>query len=76
MGNDAQPLETALEKAKTTLTEKSDNKEELQKAYDELLQASHKLAEIMYAEKQGQSAGSGEQANPEEPVDVDAEIKE
>lgn len=74
LGADAQPLETALEKAKTTLAEKADNKEELQKAYDELLQASHKLAEIMYADK-GAAARQNAEQTSDEPVDTEAETK-
>ena len=72
LGADAQELEAALEKAKKTLAEQADNKEELTKAYDELLKASHKLAEIMYKEKGGeQQAGKPEDG----PIDVEAEPK-
>ncbi len=42
-------VEKALEAAKTTLKEKENDADALQKAHDELMQASHKLAEIMYS---------------------------
>lgn len=73
LGADAQELETALEKAKKALAEHADNKDELNKSYEELLKASHKLAEIMYKEKGGEQQGG----KPEEgPIDVEAETKE
>ena len=52
--------EKALEKAKQALKEHAENAEELQKATDELLQASHKIAEILYKEKQEQAAQGSE----------------
>lgn len=74
LGDEAQHLEAAIEKAKTTLKDHADNKEELHKGYEELLKASHKLAEIMYKEKGGQEQQAGK---PEEgPIDVEAETKE
>jgi len=50
-------VESALEKAKTALKEHADNGDELQKATDELLQASHKVAELLY--KQAGTPGAG-----------------
>ena len=71
---DAQNTQAALEKAKTALKEHADNAEELQKATDELLQASHKVAELLY--KQEQSKGEQSQDEPpkndEGPIDVEA----
>ena len=52
---DVKAVEEALEKAKTALKEHANNGDELQKASDELLQASHKIAEYLY--KQGQQGG-------------------
>lgn len=52
---DVKTVEDALEKAKTALKEHANNGEELQKGADELLQASHKIAEYLY--KQGQQGG-------------------
>ena len=62
-------VESALEKAKLALKEHENNAEELQKATDELLAASHKIAEILYKEQ----AGSSENQSPkdEEPIDTD-----
>lgn len=74
--SDVKATEEALEKAKAALTEHANNPEELQKATDELLQASHKVAEILY--KQTESSTQSE-AKPEEPQDqdpIDTEINE
>ena len=59
---DVDTTQAALEKAKTALTEHATNAEELQKATDELLKASHKVAELLYKqeqEKSGENPGSG-----------------
>ncbi len=70
-------LEAALEKAKTALKEHEKNAEELQKAYDELIQASHKIAEKLYkaqpdAEQHEQSSADSKSAS-DEPIDADIE---
>ena len=76
LGADAQELESALATAKTTLKDKADNKDELHKAYEELLKASHKLAEILYKEKGAeQQQKTGESEKTDEPIDVEAETK-
>jgi len=49
-------VEKALETAKAALKEHENNAEELQKATDDLTKASHKVAEILYKEKQGDQA--------------------
>jgi molecular chaperone DnaK len=70
---DAQALEASLEKAKTALKEHENKSEELQKATDELLQASHKVAEFLYknpADEQNSSTAS----QSDEPIEP--EIKE
>ena len=75
LGADAQTLEDALTKAKATLKDHADNKDELHKAHDELLKASHKLAEILYKEKESQQQPGDAPKNGDEPIDVDAEQK-
>jgi len=80
-------VETALEDAKKVLKEKADDGNALQKATDDLTQASHKVAEILYKEEQQTKAqsnpgvngqGSTQQdPNPQQnkgdgPIDVDA----
>ena len=54
-------VEQALEKAKAALKEHENNAQELQKATDELMQASHKVAEILYSQQ-----SSGASATPED----------
>ncbi len=56
--------EAAIEEAKKTLKNEEATAEELQKAYDDLLQASHKIAELIYKEQQAQ-APQGENAQQE-----------
>ena len=51
-------VEEALAKAKVAIKEHENNAQELQKATDELMQSSHKIAEILYS----QHGGAGEQA--------------
>lgn len=58
----------ALEKAKTALKEHADNAEELQKASDELLQASYKVAELLYKQEKPE-----EEKKDDGPIDVEAE---
>ena len=65
-----------LEKAKIALKEHENNAQELQKATDELMQSSHKIAEILYSQKQ-----EGAQTTPEDQDDkkdgqgpIDADI--
>lgn len=76
--SDATATEAALEKAKNTLKEHADSAEELQKATDELLQASHKIAEILYKEKQeSQPADSAQKENQDDNNGpIDAEVNE
>lgn len=71
-------LETAIEKAKSALKEHEKNADELQKAYDELIQASHKVAEKLYkaqpgAEQHEQTSSTGNQSSSDEPIDADIE---
>lgn len=53
-------VESELEKAKKTLKEKENDAEALQKATDELMQASHKVAEILYKQEQEKQADKKE----------------
>ncbi|MEE9165683.1 MAG: molecular chaperone DnaK [Nitrospinota bacterium] len=55
--SDRKPLEEALEKAKKAL--ESNNTEEIKKEMENLTQASHKLAEVMY-KQQSEPASSGQ----------------
>lgn len=78
---DVKAVQDALEKAKTTLKEHANNGDELQKASDELLQASHKVAEFLYKQSQqeGATAGSSESTDKKDNNDqgpIDAEINQ
>ena len=54
---EATKVKAAVETAKEKLVEHANNPEELEKAANDLMQASHKVAEQMYKEKQAQEAG-------------------
>ena len=58
---DVEALETALTEAKDKV--KSENLEEINAAYEKLLQASHKLAEVLYKD-QAAAQGAGPDAGP------------
>lgn len=58
---DAAKTEEGIAEAKKALKEHENNLEELQKATDNLMQASHKVAEIIY--KQKQSSGANQETN-------------
>lgn len=67
-------VEHALENAKKALKEHENNAQELQKATDELMQASHKVAEILYSQQQssGQASDSeGDKKDGQGPIDAD-----
>lgn len=72
---DAQELQQAVDKAKAALKEHENNADELQKAQDELLKASHKVAELLY--KQGGTEGAEQKPESDEkksdngPIDAD-----
>lgn len=73
---DVKATEEALEKAKVALTEHADNPEELGKATEELFKASHKVAEIIYKQKDAQAQPHSDEAhsaeeNKEESIDTD-----
>lgn len=52
---DITATQAAIEKAQQALKDHAENAEELQKATDELLQASYKVAEVMYKEQAAQA---------------------
>jgi len=77
---DVKATEEALEKAKAALKEHANDGDALQKATDELLQASHKVAEYLYKQGQQESGSTGSSdsssddknnGNDQGPIDVD-----
>ena len=67
-------VEQALENAKKALKEHENNAQELQKATDELMQASHKVAEILYSQQQSGAQtpdSEGDKKNDQGPIDAD-----
>lgn len=69
---DVEATETALSKARQALVDHPNDAEALQKATDELLQASHKVAELLYQKAQSQQQTSAnDQAQQEGPIDAD-----
>jgi molecular chaperone DnaK len=58
---DVSTVEAALEDAKKVLTEKADDKEALDKANNDLMTASYKIAEFLYKEQQTQGNAAGSQ---------------
>lgn len=70
---DVTATQEALEKAKTTLKEHPDNAELLHNSTEELIKASHKVAEILYKQTQGQA---GEASSSESNTDTQEEKKE
>ena len=82
---EVEKVEKALEEAKLTLKEKENDIDALKKATEDLTQASHKIAEILYKDTQKNAQpkekpeGNGQQADPEAsaskkqgPIDTDA----
>lgn len=70
---DASEVEAAIAKAKLVLVEQANDAEKLQSATDELIQSSHKVAEIIYKQKGENNDNGSKDENPEGPIDVDAE---
>ena len=68
-------VEEAIEKAKVALKEHANNAQELQKATDELMQSSHKVAEILYRQQSGtpdaSQGGSTDNKNDQGPIDTE-----
>lgn len=71
-------VEAAIEKAKSVLKDQADDAQALQTAHDELSQASYKIAEILYKEKE-QAGAQQQQQNSESseqgPIDAEFEAK-
>ncbi len=67
--DDIAVVETAIEKAKQTLKDNPDTLTELQKAHDELLQASYKIAEHLYKQKDASNPETS--ANDKEPIETE-----
>jgi molecular chaperone DnaK len=65
-------VNTAIDKAKAALIEHADHAAGLQRATDELTQASYKIAETLY--KQQPSGDSSSQQAPQQDEPVEAEI--
>ncbi len=78
--DEAEKVKAAIATAKEKLKEHENNPEELEKAANDLMQASHKVAEQLYKEKQAEQAQGGTQhadAQPKQDSDtIDAEITE
>lgn len=78
---EAATLKAAVETAKQKLVEHENNPEELEKTTNELMQASHKIAEKLYKDKQAESAGqpqpeAGSQDAQKSEGPIDADINE
>ena len=82
--SDRTPLETALANAKKVLEQEGATADEMKKSIEELTQASHKLAEMMYqqaaqSQEQGTDGGPGPEADggskPDDDV-IDAEYED
>ncbi len=78
-------VEKAIEEAKKTLKEKENDGDALQKAHDDLIQASYKIAEILYKDQQGKQPSSDNQDQQHKDKDddnkggngpIDADFKE
>ena len=68
-------IEAAIEKAKASLVEHADHAAGLQRANDELTQASYKIAETLY-KQQPAGDSSAQQSAPQQDEPIDAEINE
>lgn len=78
-----QKVEAALEKARTVLKEPAENAEQIQAATDELIQASHKVAEILYQQKSGtgnpeeqNNTGTDSSGDSQEPIEPEVTEKQ
>jgi molecular chaperone DnaK len=80
---DVNTLEKAIEEAKKVLKEKEGDSEALKKAHDDLMQASYKIAEILYKEQQQKEQPGADGSEPKndnkkdgDQGPIDAEFKE
>ena len=60
-------VESALEEAKKVLKEKENDGDALEKTTNDLMQASHKIAEILYKETQDSATGQQPNDNQDRP---------
>lgn len=73
---EAAKLSTAIEQAKATLKDQAHDGDKLQQAFEELMKASQKLAEVLYSQQQEKKDGTDDSSSPKEgPIDTDAEQK-
>ncbi len=70
---DVKTAQEALENSKKVLAEHANNSQELEKSTDELLKASHKIAEILY--KQAEPGSTTENKSESGPIDTDISDK-
>jgi len=70
---DVKTAQEALENSKKVLAEHANNSQELEKSTDELLKASHKIAEILY--KQAEPGSTTENQSESGPIDTDISDK-
>ncbi|HLC06753.1 MAG TPA: molecular chaperone DnaK [Candidatus Babeliales bacterium] len=68
--------ELAIEKAKAALVEHADHAAGLQRAHDELTQASYKIAETLYKQQPSADASAEQQEAPQQDEPIDAEIQQ
>ena len=73
--DDIKKTEDALATARTALTEHAQDPEALQKATDDLIQASHKVAELLYKQAQEKTESNSSETAQEEkeqgPIDTE-----
>lgn len=67
-------IDTAIQSAKAAL--ESNDKEKMDKAFEELAKSSHKLSEEMYKKASTSGAASSESSKPEDDTVVDADYEE
>ncbi|MDI6690171.1 MAG: molecular chaperone DnaK [Actinomycetota bacterium] len=71
---DRERIESAVSEVKEAL--KTDDIERIKKASDELMQASYKIAEVLYAQQQQQAQSAGKKETGGDEGVVDAEVEE
>ncbi len=75
--DDITPMEQAIEKAKAALSEHASSPADLQKATDELMQASYKVSEALYKNQQAQgNSDTNAESTGTHEKPIDAEINE
>lgn len=74
--DEIKPVQEELEKAKQTLKDHANDAEKLQKATDDLSQASYKIAEKLYAQTGQQQPGTEQPKEEKSEEPIDAEIND